>query len=477
LTSTRAVPDTTALPFGFAVELDPDARPLSCGGWFGARPGRVVRLTEAGASAWAELAAEPIRSRDAAVLARRLTDAGIAHPVPPESRHRPDVSVVIPVRDRVQELQRCLASLAGAYPVVVVDDASHDELGIRAVAAAYGARLVRLGSNVGPAQARNIGSREVDTELIAYIDSDTVPGNEWISVLANHFADPAVAAVAPRIVPIADRTSAGRYTRARCNLDLGPDPARVMPYGRVSYVPTAALLVRRCAALGVAGPGGVFDPAMRIGEDVDVVWRLHRAGWRVRYDPSQLVPHQEPASWRALLRRRRRYGMSTPSLARRHPEAMAPLVLYPTTAACAAAQATRRPAVAVASLAAAAVQLRAALSAAGVPDTDIGPRAVSRATVAAVVHTWIGIGRYLVQFAPWAIALGLSRRRTRLPTAALVLAPMVVEWRRRAAPIGAAAFAAGYLADEIAYGTGVMTGCVRERTLVPLRPTIVRRRV
>ena len=47
---------------------------------------------------------------------------------------------------------------------------------------------------------------------------------------------------------------------------------------KVSYVPTAALLVRR-AALDSVTPGGgaVFDPALRYGEDVDLVWRLHDA--------------------------------------------------------------------------------------------------------------------------------------------------------------------------------------------------------
>ena len=76
------------------------------------------------------------------------------------------------------------------------------------------------------------------------------------------------------------------------------------PGSRVSYVPTAALLVRRSALDSVAiddaaipapghlaGPGplssrGVFDPALRYGEDVDLIWRLHDAGWRVRYEPS-----------------------------------------------------------------------------------------------------------------------------------------------------------------------------------------------
>ena len=116
------------LPAGFGVTLDPATKQLSDGSLFGGSPARVLRLTAAGQQALAELRAGPIRSAAAAVLARRLTDAGIAHPVPP--RRRPDrqldVTVVIPVRDRAAMLDRCLAAVAARYPVVVVDDGSAD---------------------------------------------------------------------------------------------------------------------------------------------------------------------------------------------------------------------------------------------------------------------------------------------------------------------------------------------------------------
>ena len=216
----------------------------------------MLRLSRAGAAALAELRSGPVRSRAAATLARRLTDAGLAHPQPPELPAQPDVTVIIPVRDRPMLLDRCLAALGPGYPVLVVDDGSADPAAVAGVAAAHQARLLRRPASGGPGAARNTGLAEVTSDLIAFLDSDCVPEPGWIERLAAHLADPAVAAAAPRIVPLpAGPGWAGRYTAASSCLDLGDQPARVAPGHRVAYVPTAALVVRRAALLG-AGPAG-----------------------------------------------------------------------------------------------------------------------------------------------------------------------------------------------------------------------------
>ena len=93
-----------------------------------------------------------------------------------------------------------------------------------------------------------------------------------------------VGAVAPRVRPVTGPSAAGRYLAARAPVDLGPRKARVAPLTRLSYVPTAALLVRRDAV------GRGFDPALRYGEDVDLIWRMVDAGWRVAVRPGRGGP-------------------------------------------------------------------------------------------------------------------------------------------------------------------------------------------
>jgi len=236
-------------------------------------------------------------------------------------------------------------------------------------------------------------------------------------------------------------------------------------------VPAGALLVRR-AALG-AGP---FDADLRYGEDVDLVWRLAEAGWRVRYDPAASISHAEPATWGRVLGRRFRYGNSAAPLARRHPGKVPPLVLQAWPALAVAALLARRPAAALAAYGAGTGQLVRLLR-----SWDVPPKGVLRPMADSVLQTWLGAGRWTIQYALPVAAATLARpggrtARTRLgrrlAVASLLAGPPLAEWRRIRPPLNAAAFSLGYLADEAAYGAGVYRGVLTERLPSPLLPAV-----
>ncbi len=458
-----------ALPAGFGVVLDRHTRVLDGGRvLLGGSPRRALRLSPGGAAAFARLRRDGyVTDQRTARLARRLVDAGVAHPRPPvDAGVAAGVTVIVPVRDRPAALDRCLAALTGA-DVLVVDDGSADPAAIAEVAARHGARLIRRTESGGPAAARNAGlaapsQRGGVAELVAFVDSDCVPSPGWLDRLAGHFADPAVVAVAPRIVPVVAPEAGrvlGAFAVARSPLDLGPDEALVQPGGRVSYVPTAALLVRRSALDG-------FDEALRYGEDVDAVWRLVGLGGRVRYDPSVTVAHAEPATWPAWLRRRHHYGTSAGPLARRHPGRLAPLVVAPWPAAVTALLLARRPLPATATGAVAAARLAVRLRRDGLPPSAAAPM-IAEATAATLTST----GRAVTQMAlPAAVALTRGRRRRLVTLAALVAAPALRDWLRLRPSLDPLRWTIASTADDLAYGTGVWRGAVRARTLRPLLP-------
>jgi mycofactocin glycosyltransferase len=458
------------LPAGFGIALDAGTQFAGPGVLFGGSPPRLLRLNPSEVQALEELGGRPVGSADSGRLARRLTDAGLAHPRPPAMQQPPEVTVVIPVRDRARGLDRCLSALGTGYPVIVVDDGSLDPAAVVSVCESHRARLLRYPVPGGPGPARNGGLALVTTPLIAFLDSDCAAGPGWIAGLAAHFADPMVGAVAPRVQAITSQDAVGRYLDARGPIDMGPREARVAPLTRLSFVPTAALLVRREAI------GAGFDPDIRYGEDVDLVWRLIEDGWRVRYDPSAQVRHVEPGRPGQVLARRFRYGRSAAPLARRHPGQVPPLILQAWPAVAVAALLARRPLIALGAYGAGICQLGWLLRGWGVP-----AKGMLRPMAGSVQQTWLGAGQWGIQYALPAIAAGIvwpggRTRRTRigrrLALASLVAGPPAAAWLRGRPRLSPLRFALSYLADEAAYGAGVYRGAAAERLAGPLLPRI-----
>ncbi|HWA64909.1 MAG TPA: mycofactocin biosynthesis glycosyltransferase MftF [Mycobacteriales bacterium] len=454
------------IPASVGVALDRDTHELAGGRLVGGTPRRLLRLSASGQLALAELRSGVVSSPSAGQLARRLTDAGLAHPRPGTHVGTRDVTVVVPVRDRHEQLARCLRSLAGAT-CVVVDDGSSDPALIADLAGQYGARLVRRASAGGPSAARNDGIAGVETDLVAFLDSDCVASTGWLDRLAGHFADPLVGAVAPRVLP-ASRGTSRRYRDAVGLHDLGSREARVRPLGRVGFVPTAALVVRRAALAAIGG----FDSALRYGEDVDLVWRLDEAGWRVRYDPAVEIAHDEPAGWAGRLARRFRYGTAAAPLAKRHPDVAGHLVVAPWPLAAVAGTLAGRPVVAAAAGAVTLRTTRRALARAGAKELSATGQAAS-----ALAGTWRGVSRYCAQFGVPLIAVAAWRSgsRQRAALAALVVAAPVADWFTSRPGVGVGRYVAGRVADDAAYGVGVYAGCLEERTAAPLRVVRARR--
>ncbi|SEG67147.1 mycofactocin system glycosyltransferase [Thermomonospora echinospora] len=460
--------DRTPLPAAFRLRPDPALAPLEDGRvLLGGTPTRLVRLTPKGADLvrrWSQGA--PVGpGRAAGLLARRLVEAGMMHPLPDGPPADARVTIVVPAHGRARELVRCLTALGTAYPVIVVDDASPDPAPIAGAAVAAGARLIRRDVNGGPAAARNTGARAADTPLVAFVDSDCVPEAGWLGPLLPHFADPAVAAVAPRITShVTGSGVLARYEAESSALDMGPAASIVRPRSAVSYLPSATLVVRRAAL------GDGFDERMRVGEDVDFVWRLAAAGWQVRYVPESRVAHQHRTRLRAWLARRHDYGTSAAPLAVRHPAELPALSMSGWSALAWTLTAAGTPAAGLAVTAGTTALLARKFATWTDRPWPLAARMAAGGTIAAgeilgrtVTRTWW----------PLAFPIGLAVPRLRLPLAAAVLGPAALTFRRQGgSALGPLTWTGLRLLDEMAYGLGVWHGCLRERTLAPLLPRL-----
>jgi mycofactocin system glycosyltransferase len=422
----------TGLPVGFRLVVDRRTRVYDDGRLVvGGSPRRALVLSDRGARVVRDLlAGNPVVDDVSAALARRLVDAGAAHPAPPRDVEI-EYDVVIPTYDAL-DLDRSIEALDGCAAVVVVDDASTDADDVAEVASAFGAKLVRREHNGGPGSARNTGAGVTSAATIVFVDSDAVVSPGTLRSLVAHHRDPKVGAVAPRVRPAASGSSVlARFAAARSPLDLGPRTANVRPGGRIGYVPSTVLVVDRAAYDAVGG----FDESLRFGEDVDLVWRLVAAGWTVRYEPEFVVHHQEPTTWLAWLARRMRYGTAAGPLSRRHPDAP----LQPTLAVrrLRRSDAMRRPGV--------------------LWDTATGVLRASTGSARWVTQLWL----------PLLVAATPRRSRGRV-LAVVVVGPALVEWLRLRPALDPARWVVASLADDVAYGLGVWRGCIAARTWRPL---------
>ncbi|MCQ8835206.1 mycofactocin biosynthesis glycosyltransferase MftF [Streptomyces malaysiensis] len=463
-----------SIPHGFVIALDRHTRVVDGGrALLGGFPTRLLRLAPRARPLLSDRTLR-VTDRASAVLADRLLEFGIANPVIEALPPCPDprYTVVIPVRDRARQLDRLLAAIGTEHQVIVVDDASHRPEEVAAVAAKHGARLVALLTNLGPAGARNAGLGQVTTPYVVFADSDVVLTPDTIRTLLKHFADPRVAMVVPRIVGLPTDAPAnwiGRYEEVRSSLDLGRNPAAVRPGTPVSWASTACVVAR------VDALKDGFDETMRVGEDVDLCWRLIENGWRVRYEPAVEAAHEHRLRLDDWFLRKAVYGTGAGPLARRHPDFIAPAVFAPWSAVLMVALlAQRRWSVPIAGAVLGVTAVRIARKLDGTEHPyRLALRLTSNGAASALSQTSALLTRHW-----WPLtALGCTLSgRVRRAAAVAALTDVALEYRTDKTALDPVRYGVARRLDDLAYGGGVWLSAVKERSTKALRPCIVRPR-
>ena len=198
-----------------------------------------------------------------------------------------DVSVVIPAYNCARDLRECLAALqASTVPVaevVVADDASTD--GTASVAAAMGARVIRLPTNGGPAAARNRAVAATRGDVLFFVDADVAVAADAVARVVATFAREADVAAVFGSYDARPRAP-GAVSQFR---NLLHHFVHQQGAAEASTFWAGCGAVRRAAFDAVGG----FDerPVRRFIEDIDLGYRLRRAGFRIRLERALLCTH------------------------------------------------------------------------------------------------------------------------------------------------------------------------------------------
>ncbi len=234
------------------------------------------------------------------------------------------VSVVMPTHNRWGQLRRVLEGYreqsidAATFEVLVCDDASDDDTPDRVAAfaatAPYALRYLRQ-EKKGPAAARNLGIGAARAPLVTLTDDDCVPHPDF---LARHLAStrPGVATIGyidwhpdVTVTPFMAFLSPGyRFNFAQIT---DPDNATF----RCFY--TANVSAWRDDLLAVGGFDEGFPAAAY--EDIELGYRLHRAGIRLVYDREAIIFHLHEMRLEGMLRSQVVNGRSAAYAVTKHP--------------------------------------------------------------------------------------------------------------------------------------------------------------
>lgn len=236
-----------------------------------------------------------------------ITPLPTRHPIALPTSDAPEVSIIIPTRQRPALLGGCLAALAhqigapiAAEVLIVLNDAD-DEMRAFVAEDVEGAVVIRSDVNLGFAGGNNVAAAQARGRYLVLLNDDAEPERGWLEALVREAeAHPDAGAIGSRIL-----FPDGSLQEAGCLIwpDGSTEPlGRGLPAGSlafrtsgpVDYCSACALLVRRDIWHLVGGFDEEYFPGYY--EDVDLCMKIRARGQHVRYTSQAVVRHHESQS-------------------------------------------------------------------------------------------------------------------------------------------------------------------------------------
>lgn len=222
------------------------------------------------------------------------------------------ITLIIPTRDRVELLKRCIASLQkytrwAHLEIMVVDNDS-----VQAPTKTYLRKIAKQGVTILPvpgafnfATLNNLAVQAARGEIVGLINNDIEALHSgWLDEIISHLLSPGVGAVGAKLlwpngmvqhggVLLGVGNVAGHYGNRLADADWG-DHGRNQLVQQVSAVTAACMFLRKADYLAVGGMDPVAFPVAF--NDVDLCLKLRAQGKTIVWTPHARLLHAESAS-------------------------------------------------------------------------------------------------------------------------------------------------------------------------------------
>ncbi len=233
-----------------------------------------------------------------------------------KNEQKPQVSIIVPVYNGSSTISKCIEGCLsqkylGDIEIIIVDDGSTDKSA--EIIKSYPVNYL-YEANQGPAVARNHGWRQATGKIICFTDADCIPDPNWVNSLVEQFTTTNIAGVGGTY-GIANPDS----LLAQCIHEEIIARHSLMSK-HVNYLGSFNVAYRRTVLNQVGG----FDESYRnaSGEDNDLSYRIHKAGFDLLLEHSAVVLHHHPSSLLPYLRAQLKHGIWRVKLYQNHKDMM-----------------------------------------------------------------------------------------------------------------------------------------------------------
>jgi len=224
------------------------------------------------------------------------------------------IAIIVPVYNAEKEAPDSVGAILGQkrffdnLEVVVVDDGSTDSTAssLKKLPVTY-----LYQSNRGPAAARNAGWIHVKAEIYFFTDSDCIPQDDWVLRMLRAF-DPKVDVVAGSYGLKEHSNLLERCIHQELMYRHRHMPQYVNVFGSFNVA------IRSEALKSIGGFNESYKNAS--AEDVDLAYRLTKAGYRIRFQKDAKVIHNHSEHLPGYLRNQFYHGFWRVKLYGEHPD-------------------------------------------------------------------------------------------------------------------------------------------------------------